>query len=118
MVCLKLKYESHLFAISFSMSTVKVAGPSVRRLIVGLGNTGSEFHRTRHNVGFAVCRLFASEYLPKMSSSGQKQEWKLNKGSKCYLLQDSIDFNQESLLGLDLVDNVSERAKEKTKTNT
>lgn len=99
------------------MSTVKVTGPSVRRLIVGLGNIGSEFHRTRHNVGFAVCRLFASEYLSKMNSSGQKPEWKLNKGSKCYLLQDSLEFSQESSLGLDLVDSISERAKEKTKTN-
>ena len=91
--------------------------PGVRRLIVGLGNIGSEFHRTRHNVGFAVCKLFASEYLPKMESEGQPIHWKMNKSSKCMLLQNSISFSQESALGFDLADSVSERAVEKTKAS-
>ena len=102
------------------MSEVKVVQgvkPVVRRLVVGLGNVGHEFHRTRHNVGFAVCKLFVNEYLPKMESFGESGEWKLSKSNKCNLYSTTCAFSQESPLGLDLVDHVSARATEKTKTN-
>ena len=102
------------------MSEAKVlstAKPAVRRLLVGLGNIGNEYHRTRHNVGFAVCKLFANEYLPKMESIGERGCWKGSKPNKCTLLQSGMSFSQESSLGLDLVDKVSERAAQKTKDN-
>ena len=97
------------------MSVTPAVRPVVRRLIVGLGNIGPEFHRTRHNVGFAVCKLFASEYVPKMDTSGVPATWKMSKGTKCCLLENSIAFSQESEMGLDLVDRVSDRAMEKTR---
>ena len=102
------------------MSEVKVlnsAKPAVRRLIVGLGNAGNEFHRTRHNVGFAVSQLFVNEYLSKMENVGEKGMWKLSKPNKCHLLQTGVTFSQDSLLKYDLVDRISERAAQKTVTN-
>lgn len=102
------------------MSETKVVTavkPAVRRLMVGLGNVGPEFHRTRHNVGFAVCKLFVDEYLPKMENPGERGVWKYSKPNKCHLLQSGITFSQETSLGYDLVDKVSERAILKTKTN-
>ena len=77
---------------------------------------GSEFHRTRHNVGFAVCRLFATDYLPKMSADDTEWKWKVSKSNKCSLLQTTIHFSQKTELGLDLVDHISDRAMQKTLT--
>ena len=95
---------------------LNVARPVVRRLVVGLGNIGPEFHRTRHNVGFAVCKLFADKYIHQISSPEEKNGWKFSKTNKCHLLQTRIVFTQTSPLGLDLVDSVSERAMKKTQS--
>lgn len=84
---------------------------------MGLGNMGSEYHRTRHNVGFAVCKTFASEYLPKMNSDDVEWKWRVAKSCKCALLQTTVHFSQNASLGLDLVDHVSDRACQKTATN-
>ena len=44
--------------------------PSMKYLIVGLGNIGSEYHNTRHNVGFDVVDQLAIE---------KESQWKADK---------------------------------------
>eukprot|EP00658_Telonema_sp_P-2_P073362 TRINITY_DN62410_c0_g1_i1.p1 TRINITY_DN62410_c0_g1~~TRINITY_DN62410_c0_g1_i1.p1 ORF type:complete len:173 (+),score=34.07 TRINITY_DN62410_c0_g1_i1:2-520(+) len=42
------------------MCTVR-GHPAVRRAVIGLGNTGQQYTRTRHNIGFEVLDSFAAE---------------------------------------------------------
>ena len=39
------------------------------RVIVGIGNPGTEYERTRHNIGFLVVRNIAQRFSSKWQSS-------------------------------------------------
>lgn len=63
-------------------------------LIVGLGNPGTEYEQTRHNIGFDVLDLVASEagLTFKTDTLGQIAEFKW-KGRTIYLLKPSTYMN-------------------------
>lgn len=50
-----------------------------RKLVVGLGNPGSEYRNTRHNIGFMVVEAFAREH--GISLAGRKFEAVWGKGA-------------------------------------
>lgn len=52
------------------------------KLVVGLGNPGSEYQNTRHNVGFMFVDRIAKE---------NNLEFKLNKSLKCFLAEIKIN---------------------------
>lgn len=54
-------------------------GQRRRKLVVGLGNPGSEYRNTRHNVGFMVAEIFARRH--GISLSGRKFDALWGKGS-------------------------------------
>lgn len=68
------------------------AAPQIR-LIVGLGNPGAEYNRTRHNVGFNVVDLLASEWrLTWQHSKSWHALWA--KGEKIILVKPTSYMNR------------------------
>lgn len=66
------------------------------KLIVGLGNPGSEYAGTRHNVGFSVidrlARRFAPDAAPKSKFAGLMTDAEIG-GEKCILLKPTTFMN-------------------------
>jgi peptidyl-tRNA hydrolase, PTH1 family len=63
------------------------------RLVVGLGNPGAEYNRTRHNVGFDVVDLLASEWgLSWQHSKSWHALWA--KGEKAILVKPTSYMNR------------------------
>ncbi len=63
------------------------------RLVVGLGNPGAEYNRTRHNVGFNVVDLLASKWgLTWQHSKSWHALWA--KGEKAILVKPAIYMNR------------------------
>jgi PTH1 family peptidyl-tRNA hydrolase len=63
------------------------------RLVIGLGNPGAEYNRTRHNVGFNVLDLLASEWaLTWQHSKSWHALWA--KGEKAILVKPTSYMNR------------------------
>jgi peptidyl-tRNA hydrolase, PTH1 family len=63
------------------------------RLVIGLGNPGAEYNRTRHNVGFNVVDLLASEWgLTWQHSKSWHALWA--KGEKAILVKPTSYMNR------------------------
>ncbi len=64
-------------------------------LIVGLGNTGNEYHKTRHNIGFEVIDFMAKKFEVQMTNLKLAAKGSFNhKGKKIILLKPSTFMNQ------------------------
>lgn len=75
---------------------------SKSKLIIGLGNPGSEYENTRHNVGFAVLDAFGEKYKilgkedKKLSSWIGKENIEVNKEAKGVILAWPTTFMNNS----------------------
>lgn len=72
-------------------------------LLVGLGNPGSEYEKTRHNVGFRVLEFFAGEHGSAVSKKGFSSFWtKLSVGSDVFvqLSQTYMNLSGEAVRAL------------------
>lgn len=66
------------------------------KLIVGLGNPGGEYKKTRHNIGFIFLNSFLSKEnlsLDKKKFKGQYIEYVSSKGNKAILLEPQTYMN-------------------------
>ena len=64
-------------------------------LIVGLGNTCNEYHKTRHNIGFEVVDFMAEKYEVQMTDLKLGAMGSFNhKGKKIILLKPSTFMNR------------------------
>jgi PTH1 family peptidyl-tRNA hydrolase len=64
-------------------------------LIVGLGNTGNEYHKTRHNIGFEFVDFMAEKYEVQMTDLKLGAMGSFNhKGKKIILLKPSTFMNR------------------------
>ena len=64
-------------------------------LIVGLGNIGAEYHKTRHNIGFEVIDFIAQKFEVEMTDLKLGAKGTFNhKGKKIILLKPSTFMNR------------------------
>ena len=64
-------------------------------LIVGLGNTGNKYHKTRHNIGFEVVDFVAEKHQVQMADLKLGAMGSFNhKGKKIFLLKPSTFMNR------------------------
>jgi peptidyl-tRNA hydrolase, PTH1 family len=77
-------------------STSALAAPAALRLIVGLGNPGSEYAQTRHNIGFMVLDSLAAAYAIPMENA--KWDCRIGQGRiegrKLYLIKPMAFMNR------------------------
>ncbi len=76
------------------------------KLIVGLGNPGSQYELTRHNIGFIILDLFADSLGIKFKEG--KGDWYESKGKlsdeEIYLLKPTTYMNNSGVAVKDFVD--------------
>ncbi|MBT9313437.1 aminoacyl-tRNA hydrolase [Leptothoe kymatousa] len=80
------------------MATLEVSAPYVPKLLVGLGNPGQKYDRTRHNVGFEVIDHLAAQWSVKLTENkrfhGNFGEFRLGTGDRLILLKPTTYMNR------------------------
>ncbi len=79
------------------MTSTDVNALEVPKLLVGLGNPGKKYERTRHNVGFEVIDSLAQRFSVKLSENKRFQahagETRLTSGDRLVLLKPTTYMN-------------------------
>ncbi len=85
---------ARLFSFKVGGEKTENIDPNMKFLIVGLGNVGSEYDGTRHNVGFETVDFLAAEFGAKWASAthGDMAEFR-HKGRQFLLLKPSTYMN-------------------------
>lgn len=92
----------------------------VTRLIIGLGNKGNNFIKTKHNAGYLFCDYFATFFLPELVPKSQLpvptfEYDKLYDGSILSIKLKYFQSAESKLISkYDLLDSISERKRLKT----
>ena len=97
-----------------------------RRFIFGLGNPGTTYEGTRHNIGFDVVDNIATKFLPVYSlpdETGCKNfDFSYDSNVSSFILERNVKFIEGlskgfngKLVDHDLTDSVSERRQKRTK---
>ena len=84
------------------------------KLIIGLGNPGSQYELTRHNIGFIAVDLFAQHF--KIIFKEGKGDWLEGKGSvgdeEVYLFKPTTYMNNSGVAVREMVDRYSADTKD------
>lgn len=77
--------------------TTNAEAPQTPKLLVGLGNPGQKYERTRHNIGFEVIDSLAKSWSVKLSDSkrfhGSVGETRSSSGERLILIKPSTYMN-------------------------
>ncbi len=92
-----MSWFKKLFALIYQNASKEVEEEipiEMKYLIVGLGNIGPEYHRTRHNIGFDVLDVLAEEFKVEFKTDklGDVAEFK-HKGRAFTLVKPSTFMN-------------------------
>lgn len=66
------------------------------KVIIGLGNPGPKFSKTRHNIGFRVVDALAEKYGGQWQTQGNKETAEISVGDKKILLVKPLTFMNNS----------------------
>ena len=116
-----LRTSTIQFATDASVVANVVPEGVSRRCVLGLGNPGTKYVGTRHNIGFMVVERFAEQFAPAMQARWpggpeNKLGWETQSQISAEVFVAGVAFEEDHpKLGHDLVDQISERRRDRTR---
>lgn len=110
-----------------NVSSESAKAPVTRRFIFGLGNPGTAYEGTRHNIGFDIVDNIATKFLPVYSlpdetACNNSFDFSHDSNVSSLILERNVKFMEGlskgfngKLVDYDLTDSVSERRQNRTK---